>query len=183
MLNSSCYKDKLVRIQRLININIAKAYRTVSNEALCIITGLIQINIKIEEVTKYYEITKGEESLYDREMDIKNWKHPAKHITIIEGQDDSTHYIQSHTDGSKNEAGVGSGIAAFADSNLKTTLRYRLNERCTNNQTEQMAILKALEYIHLKEGKNSSSIHRQQNISAIATKPQMTYTSNTPNEE
>ena len=34
VLNSSCYKDKLVRIQRLINIKIAKAYRTVSNEAV-----------------------------------------------------------------------------------------------------------------------------------------------------
>jgi ribonuclease HI len=49
------------------------------------------------------------------------------------------------TDGSKNEAGVGSGIAVFSGSSLKTTLKYRLNERCTNNQAEQMAILKALE--------------------------------------
>ena len=118
-------------------------------------------------------------------MDIKNWIHPAKRITIIEGQDDSTHYIQAYTDGSKNEAGVGSGIAVFADSNLKTTLRYRLSERCTNNQAEQMAILKALEYIqHLKEEENNScSIYRQQNNSTIATKPQTTYTSNTPNQE
>jgi hypothetical protein len=109
MINSSCYKDKLVRIQTLINIKITKAYRTVSNEALCVITGLMPINIKIEEVTKYYTITKGEGNLYDREMDIKNWIHPAKHLTIIEGQDDSTHYIQAYTDGSKNDAGVGSG--------------------------------------------------------------------------
>jgi hypothetical protein len=40
VLNSYCCKHKLVRIQRLINVKIAKAYRTVSNEALCIITGL-----------------------------------------------------------------------------------------------------------------------------------------------
>jgi ribonuclease HI len=26
-------------------------------------------------------------------------------------------------------------------------MQYRLNERCTNNQAEQMTILKALEYI------------------------------------
>ena len=52
-LNSSCYKDELVRIQRLINIKIVKAYRTVSNGALSIITGLVPINIKIEEETKY----------------------------------------------------------------------------------------------------------------------------------
>jgi hypothetical protein len=84
VLNSSCFKDKLVRIQRLIIINIAKVYRTVSNETLCIITGLMLINIKIEEATKCYAITEGEGYLYDREMDIKNWIHPAKHITIIE---------------------------------------------------------------------------------------------------
>ena len=111
------------------------------------------INIKIEEATNYYAVTKGEEYLYDREMDIKNWIHPAKHITIIEGQDDSTHYIQAYTDGSKNEVAVGSGIAVFAGGNLKTTLRYKLNERCTNNQAKQMAILKALEHIQLNEEK------------------------------
>jgi cbb3-type cytochrome oxidase subunit 1 len=47
VMNKSCYKAKLIRIQTLINIKIAKAYRTVSNEALCVITGLIPINIKI----------------------------------------------------------------------------------------------------------------------------------------
>ena len=40
------YKSKLVRVQRLINIRIAKAYRTVSNEALCILTGLIPLPLK-----------------------------------------------------------------------------------------------------------------------------------------
>ena len=111
------------------------------------------INIKIEEATKYYEITKGEVSLYDNEMEVKNWIHPAKHITIINGHEDSTHNIHAYTDGSKNEAGVGAGIAIFSGNRLKTTLKYRLHERCTNNQAEQMAILKALEYIRLKEEK------------------------------
>jgi len=38
VMNRACYKAKIVRIQRLINIRIAKAYRTASNEALCVIT-------------------------------------------------------------------------------------------------------------------------------------------------
>ena len=42
------YKTKLIRVQRLINIKIAKAYRTVSTEALCILTGMTPIAIKIE---------------------------------------------------------------------------------------------------------------------------------------
>jgi hypothetical protein len=85
------------------------------------------INIKTEEATKYYEITKGEGSPYDKEKEVKNWIHPAKHITIIDDLDDSRHYIHAYTDGSKNEAGVGSGIAIFSGSSLKATLKHRLN--------------------------------------------------------
>jgi len=49
----------LTRVQRLINIKIAKAYRTVSNEALCIITGLNPIHIKIKETAELYNIGRG----------------------------------------------------------------------------------------------------------------------------
>jgi len=77
--------------------------------------------IKVEEATKYYEITKGEGSLYDREMEVKNWIHPAKHITVIDGHKDSTLYIHAYTDGSKNEVGVGSGIAIFSGSSQDNT--------------------------------------------------------------
>jgi len=59
MFKRHCYKAKLIRIQKVINLKVAKAYRTVSNEALCIINGITPINIKIEEIGKLYEITKG----------------------------------------------------------------------------------------------------------------------------
>jgi len=113
-MNKSCYKAKLIRIRRLI-IRVAKAYRTVSNEALCVIAGLIPINIKIEETGKYYEITKEKGIQYDGEMEVKNWSHPAKHVKITEGHVDSPHYIQAYTDGSKSDIGVGSGIAIFSE--------------------------------------------------------------------
>ena len=67
----SCYKTNLIRIQRLINIRIGKAYRKVSNETLCAITVLIPINIKIEEIGKYYEITKGKGTQCDKELEVK----------------------------------------------------------------------------------------------------------------
>ena len=41
-----------------MNIRIANSYRTVSNEALCIIAGLISIGIKIEETAKLLQISK-----------------------------------------------------------------------------------------------------------------------------
>ena len=53
------YKLKLIRVQRLINIRIAKSYRTVSNQTLCILTGLTLIAIKIEERLKFYEYIRG----------------------------------------------------------------------------------------------------------------------------
>jgi len=147
VLNKLCYKAKLIRIQRFINIRIANAYRTVSNEALCVIAGIKPIHIKIEEAGRYYEITKGKGIRYDREMEVKNWIHPAKHVKIIEGHENSPHYIHAYTDSSKSDSGEGSGIAIFSDNNLTATLKYRLNGRWSNNQAEQMAILKALEYI------------------------------------
>ena len=121
VLDITCYKAKLIRVQRLINIRIAKAYRTVSNEALCVITGLIPINIKIEETAKYYESVKGEGNLFDREMEVKHWTHPANTVEITDGQEDSKHIIHVYTDGIKSEHGEGSGIAIFQDSKLIDT--------------------------------------------------------------
>jgi hypothetical protein len=42
-------KCKYIRIQRLINTQTAKAYRTTSSEALCILTGITPIIIKTEK--------------------------------------------------------------------------------------------------------------------------------------
>jgi hypothetical protein len=53
------YKRTLTRVQRLIKVGIAKAYRTVSNEALCMITGLTPIDIKLEEAALSYQFTNG----------------------------------------------------------------------------------------------------------------------------
>jgi hypothetical protein len=146
-MNNSCYEVKLIRIQKLRNIKIAKNYRTVSNEALCVITGLIPIKIKIEKTRNSYEITKEKEFQYEREMEVKNWNHPAKHVKIIEGNEDSNHFIQAYTDGSKNGVGVGFGIAIFSENKITAILKYRLHRRCSNKQAEQLAILKALKYI------------------------------------
>ena len=89
VINKKCYKTKQTRIQRLINIRIAKAYHTVSNEALCVITGLTPIDIKIEETGKFYDITKRKGKQYDSEIEVRNWIHPAKNVNITEAIEDS----------------------------------------------------------------------------------------------
>jgi ribonuclease HI len=57
-----------------------------------------------------------------------------------------TSTIQVFIDGSKSEKGVGEGIAIYKFGDLINSLKYKLNIKCTNNQAEQLAILKALKY-------------------------------------
>jgi len=145
VLNRSCYKAKINRIQRHISLRIFRAYRTVSNEALCVINGLTPIHIKIDKIGRVYEITQGIGTQYDRDMELENWTHPATHIKTIEWVEESLHPIQAYTDGNNSDFGVGAGVVIFLDNNIIKTMQYRLNARCSNNQAEQMAILKALE--------------------------------------
>jgi len=82
-----CYKVKINRTQRHKNLIIARAYRTVSNEALCVINGITPIHIKVDEIGRGYEITQGIGTQYDRHMELENWTHPATHIKTIEGEE------------------------------------------------------------------------------------------------
>jgi uncharacterized protein with ParB-like and HNH nuclease domain len=115
-INKASYKLKITRVQRLINIILARAYRTVSNEALCLITGLTSIGLKIEEAAQLYQLTRGsgrEEAMVDQDMGIKQWLHPAvKIITLRENNEDNS-TTQIFTDGSKSEQGVGAGIVIY----------------------------------------------------------------------
>ena len=111
---------------------------------MCVINGIIPINIKIVETGEFYEITKGIGTQYEREIEMENWNHSTTNVKIIEGCEDSSQPIQEHIDGSKNDLGVGAELGIFLDNNLTATLKHRLNGRCTNNQAEQMTILKTL---------------------------------------
>ena len=77
--------------------------------------------------------------------------HSDKNYLSLDLTSTPTHTKHAYTDGSKGENGVGSGIAIFKENKLTATLKYKLNWQCSNNQAEQLAILKALDYIqHMK---------------------------------
>ena len=68
-------KKKYMREQTLINLRIAEAFCTASNEALCIVANTTAIMLKIEEVVKIYNIRKGRGKQIhnvDREVDLKH---------------------------------------------------------------------------------------------------------------
>jgi hypothetical protein len=75
------YKARLLRVLRLTNVKMAKAYGTVSHEALCVLAGMMPIDIKIEEDAQLYQLTKcnaNDKTHFDKDTDARIWQHPAE---------------------------------------------------------------------------------------------------------
>ena len=91
----------------------------------------------------------------DHEAEPKDWTHPADSVKINEQNEGNEHTIQIFTDGSKNEHGVGLGTAIYIQNKLIHQMKHKLHDRCSNNQAEQMALVKALQAIEtIKINKN-----------------------------
>jgi len=148
-----------VRVQRIISLRIAKAYRTISHETLCILTGITPIHIKVQEVATQYNITPGRSTQkyqIDKAENPRNWLHPADIVSVNDPKDEGEeHWWNMLTDGSKSEQGVGSGVAVFTGKVLEEQLKFKLDVRCSNNQAEQLAIVEALEVIETQQVKNN----------------------------
>ena len=128
-----------------MNIKIAKAFRTTSSEALCVLAGTTPV-IRTEEAVKHCFLRKGKGTQsIDLAMEPKNWPHRAEVATVIVGKEYGNETIQIYTDGIRKEQGVAARVAMFSGNELVTTLKYRLDNRCANNQAEQLAMAKALE--------------------------------------
>jgi ribonuclease HI len=122
------------------------------------------IIIRTEEAVKQYNIRKNKVShahVLDNGVDLKDWPHPADAVKIIETKDYKDSTVQAYTDGSKYEQGVGSGVAIFIGEKVAAQTKYKLDSRCSKNQAEQLAIVKALEAI--------DSIHITGNSQRTAT--------------
>jgi hypothetical protein len=117
---------------------MAKAYRTTSSEALCIVSGTTPITIKAEEAVKKYNVRTRNgvqtQTKIDHDVEFKNWPHPADSLNILQDNGYKEQTIQAYTDGSKSDLGVGSGVAIFVKDELKAQHKYKLDNRCSNNQ-------------------------------------------------
>ena len=154
---TECNRLKYIRVQRLMDIKLAKPFRTTSTEALCMLTGTTPIIIRMEEAVKQYFLRKGkgaQTQSIDLDVERKNWPHPADVFKIIEVKEYDGKTIQIYTDGSRNEQEVGSGVTIFSGKELVKKLKYKLDNGCSNNQAEKLAIAKALEALestHIEE--------------------------------
>ena len=161
-------------MQRLINIKIARAYRTTSNEALCVLTGMTPIHIGLESQTIIYYNTRGNEKSeqYDAPEHYSPWNHPADALEMKGKRKGQEYMVEVYTDGSIISGGVGSGIAIFENNHLPLQLMYRLADEYSNNQAEQLVRVKALEklwdFTHLQGLQRSAAVHTDSKITLDA---------------
>jgi ribonuclease HI len=79
------------------------------------------------------------------QLPSNEWPHPARRVTITETREVTTYHIQKYTDGSKEEGKVGAGVAIYSNKQLVKQCKCKLHNCCSNNQAEQIAVLKELE--------------------------------------
>ena len=78
-------QSNLQQSTALLNIEIAKAFRTTSNEAPCTLTGLTPLVIKAEEAANLYNIMRESQAReIDHEVQPKDWLHPADSVRNTE---------------------------------------------------------------------------------------------------
>jgi ribonuclease HI len=65
---------------------------------------------------------------------------------------------QVYTDSSKIGGKVGTGVAIYTDKRLVRKCKYKLQDHCSNNQAEQIAILKSLELLPSLEDHNTRTV-------------------------
>ena len=101
---------KMQNSQRLINIKIAKVYRTISYKASCLLAGVQPIGIEIDEKTCLYKRkhSRGKEDYeWDKPLPGTEWPHPALRADIMETTDLITYPTEIFTDVSKIGDKVG----------------------------------------------------------------------------
>jgi hypothetical protein len=114
-MNFEHNRQKYIRVQRLINIRMAKAFRTTSSEALCMLTGMAPI-LKIwrgNSTLQYKKKLEHRDIEWDCNVEIQNWPHPTEFGTIHEVVGHEEISFQVYTDESKREQGVGSEAVIF----------------------------------------------------------------------
>jgi len=129
-----------------MNIKIAKAFRTLSYEASCVLVGVRLIRLAVEEKVQTYKATHNNIE-YDAPLDVRYWPHPAE-IPLNRAPTKIPHnVINIFMDGSKIGGKVGAAAVIIKDDIVLHQSKYKLHERWSNNQAEQVAILRALEQI------------------------------------
>jgi len=91
---------KYQRVQRMMNIKIAKAFRTLSYEASCVLAAIRPIQLAVEEKICTYTATHNNIE-YDEPLDVRYWPQPVEMLLIRAQTEIPNNVINIFTDGSK----------------------------------------------------------------------------------
>jgi len=127
------------------NIKISKAFRTLSYEASCVLSGVRPIRLAIEEKVRTYKATHNNTE-YDAPMEVRYWPHPAEIPPIGAPTEIQHNVINIFTDGSKFGGKVGAAVIIKDDIVLHQSTD-KLRDRWANSEAEKVAVLRALEEI------------------------------------
>ena len=98
----------------MMNIKIAKAFRTMSYEASCVMAGVRPIRLAVEEKVQTYKATHNNIG-YDAPLEVRYWTHPAE-IPLIRAPTEMPHnVINIFTDGNKIGGKVGAAAGIIKD--------------------------------------------------------------------
>ena len=137
---------KYQRARRMQNIKIAKAFRTLSHEASCALAAVRHSRLAVQQKVRTYKASHNNIEC-DAPLQVRYWPHPAE-IPLIRAATEIPHdVINIFTDGSKIGGKEGAAAVIIKHDTVLHQYKCGLHERCSNNQAEQVAILRALEQI------------------------------------
>ena len=118
--------------------------------------GVRPIQITIDEKVQTYMATNINNVEYDAPLELRYWRHPAEIATVHEVQNSTMYTTEVYTDGSKIGDNVGAAGIIFVNGKLVHQLKFKLHGHCSNNQAEQIAVLKVLEKLEeLQDGQDN----------------------------
>ncbi|XP_069361305.1 uncharacterized protein [Maniola hyperantus] len=154
-------KSQLDALQRGFAQKICRAYRTVSLTSALVLSGLLPLDLRIQEAANLFMAKKSWSRDYlpperDLENNVKhiNQPHPS-HLTTIkytilesldQNSQDSHHITGPHiyTDGSKLEGKVGAALTWWEEGREIKHALYTLDPACTVFQAELYALHRAV---------------------------------------
>jgi hypothetical protein len=110
-----------------------------------VIAGVRFIQITTEQKVQTYLTTKINNLEYDAPVEVRYWRHPAELAIIHEVENGTIYTTEVYTDGSEIGDNVEAAGIILVNDKLAHQLKFKLHGHCSNNQAEQIAILKVLE--------------------------------------
>nr|XP_049697305.1 uncharacterized protein LOC126054733 [Helicoverpa armigera] len=165
-------RKRLASVQRGFVQKLCKSYRTVSLNAALVLSGILPLDLRIQEAAALYAARRGSSQFVPGDREIESMvrfaeaPHPAtqmplEFVCLADQQQVDTYNVQTvriFTDGSKIEGKVGAALSLWNNEGEVQNLKLSLAAYCTVYQAELLAICRATDEI-LKRTESSYGLY------------------------